>query len=427
MKVEKLTTNRVKYTFEVTSDEFEHGLDHAFDHVQKDVELKGFRKGHVPRKVYETKFGVESLYEEAINHVLHHKYHEAQQHPDFEIVGQPDVNVDFANIKRGESFEVSFDAPVKPEVKLGQYKGVEVKDMKTDVTDSEVNAEIKSLLGQKAELMLKEEGALEHGDTAIFDFEGFLKGEAFEGGKAENYQLEIGSNQFIPGFEEQMIGMKTGDEKDLNVKFPEQYQAENLAGQDVVFKVKLHEIKTKNLPELNDEFVKSLEKENVNTVEELKAVTRKELEEKKQTEVKNTISNEAINKVVDAAELDIPEVMVEDEIKQYKDNVANQAKQYGLEYEMFLQMNGITPEQFDEQVKVESEKRVRTTLVIEEIAKVEGITATKEELQEKYDELAKQYKMEVEEIKKYIPASILEKDVMIQKAYDFVIDNVKRV
>jgi trigger factor len=427
MKVEKLTTNRVKYTFEVTSDEFEHGLDHAFDHVQKDVELKGFRKGHVPRKVYETKFGVESLYEEAINHVLHHKYHEAQQHPDFEIVGQPDVNVDFGNIKRGESFEVSFDAPVKPEVKLGQYKGVEVKDMKTDVTDSEVNAEIKSLLGQKAELMLKEEGALEHGDTAIFDFEGFLKGEAFEGGKAENYQLEIGSNQFIPGFEEQMIGMKTGEEKDLNVKFPEQYQAENLAGQDVVFKVKLHEIKTKNLPELNDDFVKSLEKENVNTVEELKAVTRKELEEKKQTEVKNTISNEAINKVVDAAELDIPEVMVEDEIKQYKDNVANQAKQYGLEYEMFLQMNGITPEQFDEQVKVESEKRVRTTLVIEEIAKVEGITATKEELQEKYDELAKQYKMAVEEIQKYIPASILEKDVMIQKAYDFVIDNVKRV
>ena len=427
MKVEKLTTNRVKYTFEVTSDEFEHGLDHAFDHVQKDVELKGFRKGHVPRKVYETKFGVESLYEEAINHVLHHKYHEAQQHPDFEIVGQPDVNVDFANIKRGESFEVSFDAPVKPEVKLGQYKGVEVKDMKTDVTDSEVNAEIKSLLGQKAELMLKDEGALEHGDTAIFDFEGFLKGEAFEGGKAENYQLEIGSNQFIPGFEEQMIGMKTGEEKDLNVKFPEQYQAENLAGQDVVFKVKLHEIKTKNLPELNDDFVKSLEKENVNTVEELKVVTRKELEEKKQTEIKNTISNEAINKVVDAAELDIPEVMVEDEIKQYKDNVANQAKQYGLEYEMFLQMNGITPEQFDEQVKVESEKRVRTTLVIEEIAKVEGITATKEELQEKYDELAKQYKMEVEEIKKYIPASILEKDVMIQKAYDFVIDNVKRV
>jgi trigger factor len=299
--------------------------------------------------------------------------------------------------------------------------------MKTDVTDSEVNAEIKSLLGQKAELMLKEEGALEHGDTAIFDFEGFLKGEAFEGGKAENYQLEIGSNQFIPGFEEQMIGMKTGEEKDLYVKFPEQYQAENLAGQDVVFKVKLHEIKTKNLPELNDDFVKSLEKENVNTVEELKAVTRKELEEKKQTEVKNTISNEAINKVVDAAELDIPEVMVEDEIKQYKDNVANQAKQYGLEYEMFLQMNGITPEQFDEQVKVESEKRVRTTLVIEEIAKVEGITATKEELQEKYDELAKQYKMAVEEIQKYIPASILEKDVMIQKAYDFVIDNVKRV
>ena len=427
MKVEKLTTNRVKYTFEVTPEEFEHGLSHAFDTVQKDVEIKGFRKGKVPRNIYETKFGIESLYEDAINHVLHHKYHEAQAHPDYEIVGQPDVNVDFANIKRGESFEVSFDAPVKPEVKLGQYKGVEVKDMKTDVTDSEVNAEIKSLLGQKSELVLKEEGSLEHGDTAIFDFEGFLKGEAFEGGKAENYQLEIGSGQFIPGFEEQMIGMTTGEEKDLNVTFPEAYQAENLAGQDVVFKVKLHEIKTKNLPELNDEFVKSLEKENVSTVEELKVVTKKELEDKKKTEVQNTITNEVINKVVDAAELEIPEVMIEDEIKQYKDNVANQAKQYGLEYEMFLQMNGITPEQFDEQVKVESEKRVRTTLVIEEIAKVEGITATEEELAEKYDELAKQYKMDVAEIKKYIPASILEKDVMIQKAYEFVVDNAKKV
>lgn len=426
MKVEKLATNRVKYTFEVSPEEFEHGLSHAFDTVQKDVELKGFRKGKVPRNIYETKFGVESLYEDAINHVLHHKYHEAQAHPDYEIVGQPDVDVDFASIKRGESFEVSLEAPVKPEVKLGQYKEIEVKDIDTTVSDADVDLEIKNLLGQKAELELKD-GPIEKGDTAIFDFDGYLDGVAFEGGKAENHQLEIGSNQFIPGFEDQMVGMKSGDKKDLNVTFPENYQAENLAGKEVVFKVVLHEVKTKNLPELNDEFVVSLEKEDVKTVEQLKTTTKAQLETAKKNQAEQSMTSEIIEKVVNAAELDVPEVMVEDEIKQYKENIANQAKQYGLEYDMFLQMNGITPEQFEVQVKVESEKRVKTTLVIEEIAKLEGITATEEELTAKYAELATQYKMEVDEIKKYIPASILEKDVIVNKAYLFVVDNAKKV
>lgn len=426
MKVEKLSANRVKYTFDVSPEEFEHGLSHAFDHVQKDVEIKGFRKGHVPRNIYETKFGVESLYEEAINHVLHHKYHEAQAHPDYEIVGQPEVDVDFKNIKKGEPFEVSFDAPVKPEVKLGQYKEIEVKAIDTVVTDAEVDLEVNRLLGQKSELVLKE-GPLALGDTAIFDFDGYLDNEPFEGGKSENYQLEIGSNQFIPGFEEQMVGLKSGDSKDLNVTFPESYQAENLAGKAVVFKVKLHEVKTKNLPELNDAFVLTLEKENVKTVEELKAVTKEQLEATKKNQAEETITAQVIEAICDAAELDIPEVMIEDEIKQYKENVANQAKQYGLEFDMFLQMNGISPEQFDAQVKVESAKRVKTTLVIEAVAKQEGITATEAEMADKYEELAAQYKMKVEEIKKYIPESILEKDVVVNKAYQFVLESAKRV
>lgn len=426
MKVEKLSANRVKYTFDVSPEEFEHGLSHAFDHVQKDVEIKGFRKGHVPRNIYETKFGVESLYEEAINHVLHHKYHEAQAHPDYEIVGQPEVDVDFKNIKKGEPFEVSFDAPVKPEVKLGQYKEIEVKAIDTVVTDAEVDLEVNRLLGQKSELVLKE-GPLALGDTAIFDFDGYLDNEPFEGGKSENYQLEIGSNQFIPGFEEQMVGLKSGDSKDLNVTFPESYQAENLAGKAVVFKVKLHEVKTKNLPELNDAFVLTLEKENVKTVEELKAVTKEQLEATKKNQAEETITAQVIEAICDAAELDIPEVMIEDEIKQYKENVANQAKQYGLEFDMFLQMNGISPEQFDAQVKVESAKRVKTTLVIEAVAKLEGITATEAEMADKYEELAAQYKMKVEEIKKYIPESILEKDVVVNKAYQFVLESAKRV
>lgn len=425
MLVEKVSTNRVKYTFDVTPHEFEHGLDHAFEHVQKDIEVKGFRKGHVPRNIYETKFGVETLYEDALNHVLHHKMHEAQNHPDYEIVGQPKVEVEWENIKRGETFQVALVAPVKPEVTLGQYKGIEVQAIKTDVSDSEVNADIKNLLQTNSELKPKE-GALEFGDTAIFDFEGFLDGVPFEGGKAENYSLEIGSNQFIPGFEEQMVGMNPGDVKDLNVTFPEKYQAENLAGKAVVFNVKLHEVKTKEVQELTDDFVKSLNREGVTTVEELKAATRKTLEDQKKAEAENTITEQVINAVLANASMDIPQEMVDEEVAQAKENVVNQAKQYGLELDMFLSLSGVNKEQFEAQLQDESLKRVKTTLVVEQIAKLEGFKATEEELVAKYDELAKRYNMPVEDIKKYIPESALENDVVLNKAYQFILDSAVR-
>ena len=425
MIVEKLSTNRVKYTFDVTAHEFEHGLDHAFEHVQKDVEVKGFRKGHVPRNIYESKFGVESLYEDALNHVLHHKMHEAQNHPDYEIVGQPKVEIEWENVKRGETFQVALVAPVKPEVTLGQYKGIEVNAIKTEVTDSEVNAEIKNLLAANGELQPKE-GSLNFGDTAIFDFEGLLEGVPFEGGKAENYSLEIGSNQFIPGFEEQMVGMNPGDEKDLNVTFPEKYQAENLAGKAVVFKVKLHEVKTKTQSELNDDFVKSLNREGVTTVEELKASTRKTLEDQKKAEAESTITEQVITAVLNGASMDIPQEMVDEEVAQAKENVVNQAKQYGLELDMFLSLSGVDKDQFEVQLQDESLKRVKTTLVVEAVAKAEGFKATAEELVQKYDELAKRYNMPVEEVKKYIPESALENDVTLNKAYQFILDSAVR-
>jgi len=423
MKVEKLTSNSVKYTFDVTPHEFEHGLDHAFDHVQKDVEVKGFRKGHVPRNIYETKFGVESLFEDALNHVLHHKYHEAQNHPEFEIVGQPDIDIDWKNVKRGETFSVSIVAPVKPEVTLGQYKGIEVDNVDTTVTDAEVEQAINKLLSQNSELSPKE-GALELGDTAIFDFEGFLDGTPFEGGKAENYQLEIGSNQFIPGFETQMVGLNPGDEKDINVTFPENYQAENLAGKPVVFKIKLHEVKSKAKVELNDDFVASLEKENVKTVDELKASTKADLLKSKEENAKNQIAEQAINKLIESSTMDIPEVMITEEIEAAKKNVENQAKQYGLEMDMFLQLSGVDKETFEAQLKTESEKRVKTTLVIEAIAKKETFEVKDEELVTQYEELSKRYNMPVEEIKKYIPEAALKQDVTLNKAYQFVIDSV---
>lgn len=425
MIVEKVSTNRVKYTFDVTPHEFEHGLDHAFEHVQKDVEVKGFRKGHVPRNIYESKFGVETLFEDALNHVLHHKMHEAQNHPDYEIVGQPKVDVDFNAIKRGEVFQVSIIAPVKPEVTLGQYKGIEVKTIKTDVSESEVQAEIRSLLTQNSELQPKE-GSLNYGDTAIFDFEGLLNGVPFDGGKAENYSLEIGSNQFIPGFEEQMVGMNPGDERSLNVTFPEKYQAANLAGQAVVFNVKLHEVKSKVEAELNDEFVKTLNKEGVTTVDELRASTRKTLEEQKKTEAENTVTEQVINAVLAQASMDIPQEMIDEEIAQAKENVTNQAKQYGLELDMFLSLSGVNKEQFEKQLQDESVKRVKTTLVVEAIAKKEGLTSTPEELTVKYDELSKRYNMPVEDIKKYIPESALEHDVVLNKAYQLILDSAVR-
>ncbi|HOI85789.1 MAG TPA: trigger factor [Acholeplasmataceae bacterium] len=425
MIVEKVSTNRVKYTFDVTPHEFEHGLDHAFEHVQKDVEVKGFRKGHVPRNIYESKFGVESLYEDALNHVLHHKMHEAQNHPDYEMVGQPKVEVDFNAIKRGETFQVALVAPVKPEVILGQYKGIEVKAIKTDVTESEVNAEIKNLLTQGSELQPKE-GSLNFGDTAIFDFEGLLEGVPFDGGKAENYSLEIGSNQFIPGFEEQMIGMNPGEERSLNVTFPEKYQAENLAGKAVVFNVKLHEVKSKVEAELNDEFVKTLNKEGVTTVEELKVSTRKSLEDQKKNEAENTISEHVINAVLAQATMDIPQEMVDEEIAQARENVVNQAKQYGLELDMFLSLSGVNKEQFEKQLQEESFKRVKTTLVVEAVAKKEGLTANPEELAQKYEELSKRYNMPVEDIKKYIPETALQNDVVLNKAYQLILDSAVR-
>ncbi|MEF3693233.1 MAG: trigger factor [Acholeplasmataceae bacterium] len=423
MKIEKIENNKVKFTFEVTPHEFDHGLEHAYQHVQKDVEIKGFRKGHVPRNIYEAKFGVETLYEDALNHVLSHKYQEVQAHPDYEVVGQPKIDVNFENVSNKEPFEVSLISAIKPEVELGDYKGIEVQDIKTDVSDSEVNAEIKTLLSQNGTLEPKE-GAVEFGDTAIFDFEGFLDGAPFDGGKAENYSLEIGSGQFIPGFEDQMVGLNPGEEKDLNVTFPENYQAENLKGKAVVFHVKLHEVKRLVGADLNDVWVESLKRDDVKTVDELKASTRKQLEDTKKQEAERATTEEVMNKVLSNAKVEIPEEMIEEELSNYKSNVEQQAKQYGLEMDMFLQLSGVTKEQFEVQALEESKRRVNTTLVMEAIAKKEDIKSTEAELAEKYEELAKRYNMPVEEIKRYIPENLLESDIAIQKAYQLVLDSV---
>lgn len=422
MKVERISNTHVKYSFVVPPHDFDHGLEHAFNKVQKNVEIDGFRKGKVPRKIYENKFGVESLYEEALNHVIHHLNHEIMNDDQYEIVATPKVELDIEKIKVGEPFEIHLVAPVKPEFELGQYKEIPATKQDVTVTDLEIENEINALISSKSELQPKE-GALENGNTAIFDFEGFLDGVPFEGGKAENYSLEIGSNQFIPGFEAQMVGMLPGEEKDLNVTFPTTYQAENLAGKDVIFKVKLHEVKTKITPELTDELVVSLNKENVKTIDELKASIKSDLTLKKENDAKSKTSEEIINQLLENTPIEIPQEMVDQEKKYAYQNVEQQAKRYGLEVDMFLQLSGINKEEFDKQVEVESRKRVQTTLIIEKIAKVENIQVEASEIDAKYEELSKQYNMPVEEVKKHIDIQSMTFDLNLNRAYQLVLDS----
>ncbi|HHT98863.1 MAG TPA: trigger factor [Acholeplasma sp.] len=423
MKIEKLSTNRVKFSFTVTKDEFEHGLDHAFEHIKNEVEVKGFRKGHVTRSVYEARFGVESLFEDALNHVLQHKYSDAINQKEYEIVGDPKVDIDFNLVQRGVDFPIAFEVAVKPEVELGQYKGIEVSKKDDVVSEDLVDAEIKSLLDQNAVLEPKTEGVLEKGDTAVFDFEGFTDGVAFEGGKAENYSLEIGSGQFIPGFEDGMLGLKVGEERDVNVTFPEQYHSDELAGKPAVFKVKLHEIKTKVGAELTDEWVKTLNREGVETVDALKTSIRETLEQQRKSDNKNLTLDEALKVITANAQVDIPQEMIDYEIKQAKENIKRQAKQYGIEYDMYISLSGLDKETFETQLGEDAKLRILNTLVIEAIAKKENITAPAEDVAKKYEELASQYQMPVEEIKKYIRPEMVEQDVTFTKAVDFIFEN----
>lgn len=427
MKFEKLSTNRAKFTFEVTPHEFEHGLDHAFDHAVQNVEVKGFRKGKVPRNIFENKFGVESLYEDALNHVISHLYQQIFDEKSVVVVGEPQIDLDIKNVKRGEPFSVSILVPIKPEVTLGDYKGVEVAKKNLVASDAEIDAEIKKLLSQSASLEAKTTDVLENGDTAIFDFEGFVDNVPFDGGKAENYELVIGSGQFIPGFEDGMLGLRIGESRDVNVVFPEQYQAEQLAGKPAVFKVKLHEIKVAKSEALNDEFVVGLKREGVETVDALKADIKQSLEKQKETSEADRITGTAVKFACDNATVDIPQEMIDSEVNQLRKNVENQAKQYNIDFEMFVQLNGLTMEQFNSEMNKQAKDRVLTSLVIEAVAQKENIVATEAEIDAKYDEIAKMYKLGVADVKKQLDPEVVSNEVTFNKAIDLLTASVKEV
>lgn len=430
MIIDKLSGSRVRFEVTVTKELFEHALDHAFEEKNQEVEIKGFRKGHAPRSVYEAKFGVESLFDEAINHAIQDTYYDAVTENKLNPVAQPKIDLDVPKVKRGVDFTYVVTVAVKPIVTLGNYLGVEVKRASNTATPAEVDAEIAKELNRNAEMVLKETGSLQNGDTAVFDFSGSVDGVKFDGGTAENHELVIGSGQFIPGFEEQMIGMSVESEKDIQVTFPETYHEKTLAGKAAVFAVKLHEIKTRQVPSLSDDFVKDLNLEGVATITEYRTHLLKNLETEKAAKNESEVANQAIAQVTAAATLELPEEMVKEEASRMHENALRQIKQYGLDFDTYLQYMGKTKEAYDADIELEAGKNLRSQLVVEAVGKAANLEVTKEDIEAKYLEIVEQYKSQkvtIEQAKAAIPLSAVEDEVRFHKAVDLIVSNVKLI
>lgn len=418
-----IETNRVELTITITAEDFAKGLDTAFEKMRKDVTVEGFRKGKIPRAMFEKKFGVEVLYDDALNAVLPNVYGDAIKKEEIQPVDYPEWNV--KEISKDDGVVATATVWVKPIVELGKYKGLNVTKLSEEVTDEDIQAELDNLAATRSEMIIKE-GSAVIGDTVVIDFEGFKDDVAFEGGKGENHSLELGSNSFIPGFEEQVVGMATGDEKDINVTFPKEYHATDLAGVAVQFKVKVHEVKTRQLPEIDDEFVKDLDQEGVETVEALRASTVEKLTEAKQTAAKNHVMNSVIEQAIANAKFEVPAVMIENEISNMVHHMEQQYTQQGITLEMFLQFSGQTMETLREQMSPQAVKNVDQSLVIEAIIAKENVEVSDEDVEKELDTMAEMYNMEVEQIKTMIPdLSMLKEDIKSRKTIDMMVDSAK--
>ncbi|MGB8002036.1 MAG: trigger factor [Anaerobacillus sp.] len=426
-KWEKLEGNQGVLTVEVDATEVNNALDEAFKKVVKQVNVPGFRKGKMPRSLFEKRFGVESLYQDALDIILPKAYSEAVEESGIDPVDRPEVDIE--QIEKDQNLIFKATVTVKPEVKLGEYKGLEVEEQDTNVTDEEVEAELKSLQEKQAELVVVEDGELQEGDTAVIDFEGFLGEEPFEGGKGDNYSLEVGSNTFIPGFEEQLIGEKAGAEKEVTVTFPEEYHAENLAGQEATFKVKIHDIKRKELPELDDEFAKDVN-ENVESLDELKKTTKENLEKQKAEDADVQKKDTLIEKAAENSEIDLPSAMVDAEVDRMLQEFEQRLQQQGMNLEMYYQFSGQDDKALREQMQEDGEKRVRTNLTLEAIAEAEKVDVSEEEVNEELSKMAAMYNMEEEQIRSMLTmqggTDALKGDLRIRKAIDVLVENSKK-
>lgn len=418
-------TNNGKLTFEIEPAKIKEGLDTAFNRVKKTLNVPGFRKGKVPRQIFNKMFGEESLYQDALNAVLPEAYANAVAESNIKPVAQPEIDVE--SMEKDSTWVLTAKVTVEPEVKLGQYKDLEVKARSTEVTDEEVDAEIKKLQEQQAELVLKEDQPAAEGDTVVIDFEGKVDGVAFDGGKGENYSLELGSNTFIPGFEDQLVGHKAGETVEVNVTFPEEYHAEDLKGKDAVFETTIHEVKTKELPELDDEFAKDVDEE-VDTLVELKAKTRERLEAQKQNAAKEAIQEEVIDKALENAEIgEIPGAMIEEDVHRQMDQYLAGLQQQGISADMYYKLTGSSEEDLHKQFESGAQKRVKTNLVLEAIVAAEDIKASEEEINAEIKELAAQYGMEEAAVRSALSDDMLNHDIAIRKVVKEMTDSAKQV
>lgn len=424
VQVENLEKNMVKLTIEVAEDKVADALKASYEKQKNRISVPGFRKGKVPMAMIEKMYGPEIFYEEAANIMMQEAYPAAVDESGVDIVSQPTVDV--VQLEKGKPFIFTAEVAKKPEVKLGKYNGVTVTKVDTAVTDEEVMEALERERNNNARTVTVEDRAVAQGDTAVIDFEGFVDGVAFEGGKGENYALEIGSHSFIDTFEDQLVGKNTGDELDVNVTFPKEYHAEDLAGKPAVFKVKIHEIRAKELPELNDEFASDVSE--FETLDEYKESVRKNLQEAKENDARRAKEDEAIKKIVEKSEMDIPDAMIDMQVQNMIQEFAQRLAQQGLNIDQYMQFSGMTADKMKEQLRPEAVMRIQSSLVLEQIVKEENIEATDGEIDAHLDKMAAAYGMGADKLKEFIGETEKEsvkRDVAIEKAVDFILENAK--
>ncbi|MFV0465026.1 MAG: trigger factor [Lachnospiraceae bacterium] len=426
VQVEMLGKNMARMTIEVSEDKLEQAIQAAYMKQKNQISLPGFRKGKVPRKMIEKMYGTEIFFEEAANKLIQDNYGPAIDESGLDVVSRPEIDV--TTIETGKPFVFTAEVAVKPEVTLGTYKGVTVTKIPVDVTDEEITDSLEKERTNNSRTITVEDRPVADGDTTVIDFEGFIDGVAFEGGKGENHSLEIGSHSFIDTFEDQLIGKNSGDELDVNVTFPENYQSADLAGKPAVFKVKINEIKAKELPELDDEFAQDVSE--FDTLDEYKEDISKKLTEKKEADAKRIKEEEAIEAVIANAKMDVPEAMIDMQADNMVQEFAQRISQQGLTMEQYFQFTGMSVEKMKEQVRPDALKRIQSSLVLEQIANTEAIEVTDEEIDEELAKMAAQYGMEVDKIKEIMgdaEKESMKKDLSIQKAVDLIMDNVIEV
>jgi len=422
LKVEKLEGNMAKLTIEVSSEDFEAAVEKAYQKNKNKLNIPGFRKGKAPRKMIEKMYGQEIFYDDAVNYAMPSAYAKAVDECTEEIVSQPKIDVE--QLEAGKPFIFTAEVALKPEVTLGKYKGVEIDKIDVTVTDDEVDAAIEKERDNNARTVSIEDRAVKDGDLTVLDFEGFVDGVAFEGGKGENYPLTIGSNTFIPGFEEQLVGAEIDKEVEVHVTFPEDYQAQELAGKPAVFKCTVREIKEKQLPDLDDEFASEVSE--FETLAEYREDVKKNLAQKKEEDAKLEKEGKVVEAIVADAKMDIPEPMIETQQRQMVDDFAQRIQMQGISIDQYFQFTGLTREGFLEQAKPQAKKRIESRLVLEAVAKAENLEASEEEYNEEIKSMAEAYNMDIEQINDMIGAfeeKSIKEDICIKKAADFVVEH----